>query len=97
MFGERHDLPHEFPNLAELIAELAVGVQPSLQWRAALNLVLTSFVLPEVVTVSPDAGLPRARRLCHSLRGESRQLKERLALATQDDCLSQNPVVPVPW
>jgi uncharacterized protein YdcH (DUF465 family) len=22
MFGERHDLPHEFPNLAELIAEL---------------------------------------------------------------------------
>jgi hypothetical protein len=22
MFGERHDLPHEFPNYAELIAEL---------------------------------------------------------------------------
>jgi hypothetical protein len=57
--------------VAELIAELAVGVQPSLQWRAALNLVLTSFVQPEVVTESPDAGLHRARRLRHSRCGFS--------------------------
>jgi hypothetical protein len=51
---------------AELIAELAEGGSTFPQWRAALNLVLTSFVL---VTESPDAGLHRARRLRHSLRG----------------------------
>jgi hypothetical protein len=55
--------------VAELIAELAVGVQPSLQWRAALNLVLTSFVQPEVVACLPAPDCPG--RLCHSRRGFS--------------------------